>query len=63
MWELGLLQAALNEIVEAHVIQEKCRELFTEAELQDARRRLEALGYFQQPTEAVLRRNLSGGNG
>lgn len=42
MWELGLLK----ETVEAHVIQEKYRPLFTEAEVQEARRRLEELGFF-----------------
>jgi hypothetical protein len=47
MWELGLLK----ESMEAHVIQEKGRELFTGAEVQETSRRLEELGYFKVSTK------------
>jgi hypothetical protein len=44
LWELGLL----HESMEAYVVQEKYRALFSEAELAEARRRLEALGYKEK---------------
>ena len=44
LWELCLL----HESMEAHVIQEKYRPLFTEEEIQEANRRLEALDYFKE---------------
>jgi hypothetical protein len=43
LWELG----HLGNSVEAHVIMEKYRPLFTEAEIEEARKRLEELGYFK----------------
>ncbi len=43
LWELNLL----DHSVEALVIQEHFRPLFTEDEIQEARRRLEELGYFR----------------
>ena len=43
LWELKLL----DHSVEALVIQERFRPLFTEDEVQEARRRLEELGYFR----------------
>ena len=42
LWNLGLL----HESMEAVVIQEKFKVLFTDAELAEARRRLEELGFF-----------------
>ena len=47
LWELG----HLGNSVEAHVIDDKYRPLFTEAEVEEARRRLEELGYFKVPRE------------
>ncbi|OGO07315.1 MAG: hypothetical protein A2Y61_08280 [Chloroflexi bacterium RBG_13_60_13] len=47
LWELG----HLDNSVEAHVILAKYRPLFTEAEVEEARRRLEALGYLTAPRE------------
>jgi hypothetical protein len=44
LWQLGLL----NESMEAVVLQDKYKDLFTEAELTEAHRRLEELGYFDQ---------------
>ncbi|MGB8212009.1 MAG: hypothetical protein WCE68_00490 [Anaerolineales bacterium] len=41
LWELNLLDRSM----EALVIQERFRALFTEAEIAEARRRLEELGY------------------
>lgn len=43
LWRLNLLP----ESMEAVVLQEKFRPLFTEEELAEAQRRLEALGYFK----------------
>lgn len=43
LWELGLL----HESMEAVVLQEKFRSLFTEAEVNEARQRLEKLDYFK----------------
>jgi hypothetical protein len=43
LWELGLLKQSM----EALVIQERFRPLFTEAEIAEARRRLSELGYFK----------------
>ena len=43
LWELGHLENS----VEAHVIEDKYRPLFTEAEITEAKRRLEELGYFK----------------
>lgn len=43
LWELHLLR----ESMEAVVLQDKFRSLFTEVELTEAHRRLEALGYFK----------------
>lgn len=43
MWELGLL----GETVEAHVILEKYRPLFSAEEIEEARWRLDELGYFR----------------
>ena len=43
LWELDHLANS----VEAHVLHEKYRPLFSEAELEEARRRLEELGYFK----------------
>ena len=45
LWELG----HLGNSVEAHVIQPKYMPLFTEAEIEEARKRLEELGYFWGP--------------
>jgi hypothetical protein len=44
LWELDLLEHS----TEAIVLQERFRPLFTEAERQEARRRLEELGYFSK---------------
>ena len=44
LWELGLL----DQSMEAHVVDEKYRALFTEEERGEARRRLEELGYFRK---------------
>ena len=44
LWEMKLLDHSM----EALVIQERFRPLFTDAEVQEARRRLEALGYFSK---------------
>ncbi len=44
LWELGLL----SESMEAAVLQDKFRGLFTEVELAEAHRRLEELGYFKE---------------
>lgn len=44
LWELGLL----HESMEAVVLQEKFKSLFTDDELAEAHRRLEELGYFQK---------------
>jgi hypothetical protein len=44
LWKLGLL----HESMEAVVLQEKFHSLFTEAELAEARRRLEELGFFKK---------------
>ena len=43
LWKLGLLTYS----AEALVIQARFRPLFTEAEVQEAQRRLEELGYFK----------------
>lgn len=43
LWELNLL----HESMEAVVLQDKYRSLFTDVELAEARRRLKALGYFK----------------
>lgn len=43
LWELHLLR----ESMEAVVLQDKFRSLFTEIELSEAHRRLEELGYFK----------------
>lgn len=43
LWELGLL----HESMEAVVLQDKFRSLFTEVELAEAHRRLKELGYFK----------------
>ena len=43
LWQLNLL----HESMEAVVLQEKYRELFTNDELAEAYRRLEELGYFR----------------
>jgi hypothetical protein len=42
LWELDLLAHSM----EAAVLQDRFRHLFTEAELKEARRRLERLGFF-----------------
>jgi hypothetical protein len=42
LWQLGLL----HESMEAVVLQEKFKVLFTDEELAEAHRRLEELGYF-----------------
>jgi hypothetical protein len=42
LWELG----CLDQSMEALVIQERFRPLFTEAEIAEARRWLDELGYF-----------------
>ena len=44
LWQLGLL----HESMEAVVLQEKFKVLFTDEELAEARRRLEELGYFSK---------------
>ncbi len=44
LWELGLLQ----ESMEAVVLQDKFKGLFTEGDLAEAHRRLEELGYFKK---------------
>jgi len=44
MWELHLL----DESVEAAVLKERYRSLFTDSELTEARRRLDELGYFKE---------------
>jgi hypothetical protein len=44
LWELGLLDRS----TEALVLNERFRPLFTEAELREAHRRLESLGFFQK---------------
>jgi|SRR3990172_845883 len=44
LWELKLL----NHSMEALVIQERFRSLFTDDEVAEARRRLDELGYFKQ---------------
>lgn len=43
LWELGLLDVSM----EAIVLQDRFRTLFSEAEIAEARRRLEELGYFR----------------
>ncbi len=43
LWELDLL----DQSMEALVLQKKFRSLFTETEIVEARRRLDALGYFK----------------
>ena len=43
LWELHLL----HESMEAVVLQERFRSLFTEAEINEAHRRLDELGYFK----------------
>ena len=43
LWQLNLL----HESMEAVVLQEKFKSLFTEDELAEAHRRLEELGYFK----------------
>jgi hypothetical protein len=43
LWELG----QLDQSMEALVIQERFRSLFTKVEINEARRRLDELGYFQ----------------
>ncbi len=43
LWEMGLL----DESMEALVIQERFKPLFTSAEIAEAHRRLEELGYFK----------------
>ena len=48
LWELGHLDTS----VEAHVIDEKYRPLFSETEIEEARRRLDELGYFKPYQEA-----------
>ena len=42
LWELGLLKVS----VEAVVLQERFRELFTDEEIAEAHRRLDEMGYF-----------------
>ena len=42
LWELHLL----DESMEAVVLQERFRSLFTQAEINESRRRLDELGYF-----------------
>ena len=46
LYDLGLLR----ESVEASVINEKFQSLFTKDEIEEARRRLEELGYFDTIT-------------
>jgi len=43
LWELQLL----HESMEAQVVKERFRELFTETEIAEAHRRLDELGYFK----------------
>jgi hypothetical protein len=43
LWELGIL----DQSVEAKVIEERFQPLFSEAEIQEARRQLEELGYLK----------------
>ncbi len=43
LWELGLLKHCM----EAAVIEERFRELFTDTEIAEARRRLEELDFFR----------------
>ena len=43
LWEMKLL----SQSMEASVIQERFKPLFTDAEIAEARRRLEELGYFK----------------
>ena len=43
LWNLGLLHASM----EAVVLQDKFRDLFTAGEIAEAHRRLEELGYFK----------------
>jgi hypothetical protein len=45
LWNLGLL----DQSMEALVVQEQYQPLFTPAEIAEANRRLEALGYFKKP--------------
>jgi hypothetical protein len=45
LWNLG----HLGNSVEAHAIDDKHRPLFTGAETEEARRRLEEPGYFRKP--------------
>lgn len=44
MWELNLLEKSM----EAVVLQSRFRSLFTDAEIAEAHRRLEELGYFKK---------------
>ena len=44
LWELRILSKSM----EALVLQERFRPLFTEGEIAEARRRLEELGYFKK---------------
>ena len=44
LWNLGLLKDSM----EAVVLQEKFRSLFTDAEITEAHHRLEELGYFKE---------------
>ena len=48
LWDLKLLDHSM----EAAVIQERFRPLFTEAEIAEARRRLDELGYSRQGSQA-----------
>ncbi len=43
LWEMGLLESSM----EALVVQERFQPLFSGAEIAEARRRLEELGYFK----------------
>ena len=43
LWEMKLL----NQSMEALVIQERFKTLFTDTEIAEAKRRLEELGYFK----------------
>lgn len=47
LWQLKQL-GLLGHSMEAAVIEERFRSLFTEEEVQEARRRLDELGYFKQ---------------
>ncbi len=49
LWEMK----SLSKSMEALVIQERFRSLFTEEEIAEARRRLEGLGYFQGEQDAI----------